>query len=231
MKPITNILLVLALVFYVFLPIMEISHMGSITGLDFSASMIDHKGYILYALTPFITLFLAIGFNCLRSRWWGIIDALLILMAIFFFVNTLTKFQGLPLLHSPEVVADTKLSEGMPIDGLKSGFYLSSTFTILAFISALVSLMPFEFNKHIEERIDKSFESSKKQIGKVGHTIHDEIHKIGGKKTKEIVEHPTLEHSTQESSEINVQTIDNNNSRFKPGEMNDDEKYKDYMPQ
>lgn len=198
MKPITNILLVLALVFYVFLPIMEISHMGSITGLDFSASMIDHKGYIIYALTPFITLFLAIAFNCLRSRWWGIIDALLILMAIFFFVNTLTKFQGLPLLHSPEVVADTELSEGMPINGLRSGFYLSSAFTILAFISALISLMPFEFNKRIEERIDKSFESSKKQIGKVGHTIHDEFHKIGGKKPKENVDHPAQEPPAEE---------------------------------
>lgn len=229
MKPITNILLVLALVFYVFLPIMEISHMGSITGLDFSASMIDHKGFV-YALTPFITLFLAIGFNCLRSRWWGIIDALLILMAIFFFVNTLTNFQGLPLLHSPEVVTDTKIIEGMPMNGLKMGYYLSAGTTILAFISALISLMPFEFNKRIEERIDKRFESSKKHIGKVGHTIHDEIHKIGGKKTKETAEHPTQEPHTQEPHETNVQATDNDNSRFKPSEMNDDEKYKDYMP-
>ncbi len=230
MKPITNILLVLALVFYVFLPIMEISHMGSITGMDFSTSMISHKGYMLYALTPFITIFLAIGFNCLRSRWWGIIDAILILMAIFFFVNTLTKFQGLPLLHSPEVVADTELSEGMPINGLRSGFYLSSAFTILAFISALISLMPFEFNKRIEERIDKRFESGKRHIEKVGHTIHDEIHKIG-KKPKENVERPSQGLTTQESPETTVQTTDDDDFRFKPSEMDEDEKYRDYMPQ
>ena len=215
MKPITNILLVLALVFYVFLPIMENSHMGSITGLDFSASMIDHKGYIIYALTPFITLFLAIAFNCLRSRWWGIIDTLLILMAIFFFVNTLTNFQGLPLVHNPEVIPDTKIIEGMPMNGLKTGYYLSAGTTILAFISALISLMPFEFNKRIEERIDKRFESGKKQIGKMGHTIHDEFHKIGGKKPKENVDHPT-----QEALETNVQAADtdNDNSRSNPVE-------------
>lgn len=223
MKPITNILLVLALVFYVFLPLMEISHMGSITGLDFSASMIDHKGYILYALTPFITLFLAIAFNCLRSRWWGIIDALLILMAIFFFVNTLTKFQGLPLLHNPEVVANTELSEGMPINGLRSGFYLSSTFTILAFISALISLMPFEFNKRIEERIDKRFESGKRQIGKVGHTIHDEFHKIG-KKPKENVEQPTQEQPPADD------TTSMDDSSFNPEGISEEERNKDYMP-
>ncbi|MBO4721525.1 MAG: hypothetical protein J5629_01175 [Muribaculaceae bacterium] len=234
MKPITNILLVLALVCYVFLPIMEISHMGSITGLDFSASLLTFKGYTVYALTPFITLFLAIGFNCLRSRWWGIIDALLILLAIFFFVNMLTKFQGLPLVHNPEVIADTEMSEGMPIDGLRSGFYLSATLTILAFISALISLMPFEFNKRIEERIDKRFESGKKQIGKVGHTLHDEFHKIGNKRPKENMEQPTqatplAETPTQEHTSTSLQSTDDS-SRFMPDEIDEDEKYKDYMP-
>ena len=103
MKPITNILLVLALVCYVFLPIMEISHMGSITGLDFSASLLTIKGYTMFALTPFITIFLAIGFNCLRSRWWGIIDALLILMAIFFFVNM--PATTAPMTSTPAITA------------------------------------------------------------------------------------------------------------------------------
>ncbi len=234
MKPITNILLVLALVCYVFLPIMEISHMGSITGLDFSASLLTIKGYTMFALTPFISIFLAIGFNCLRSRWWGIIDALLILMAIFFFVNMLTKFQGLPLAHNPEVVADTEMSEGMAIDGLRSGFYMSAILTILAFISALISLMPFEFNKRIEERIDKSFESSKKQIGKVSHTIHDEFHKIGAKKPKDNIEQtaqatPEVETPTQVQSSSSPETTDDD-SRFMPSEMDEEEKYKDYMP-
>ncbi len=225
MKPITNILLVLALVFYVFLPLFEITHMGSISGMDFSASLLTYKQarFTAFALTPFITLFLAIGFNCLRSRWWGIIDAILILLAIFFFVSVLTKFQGLPLVHNPEVAADTEFSEGMPIDGLRSGFYLSSTFTILAFISALVSLMPFEFNRRIEEGIDKRFESSKRQIGKVGHTIHGEFHKIGRKSKENVEQQP------QEQPPLREAAADNN-SRFKPEEVSEDEKYRDYMP-
>ncbi|MBP5687882.1 MAG: hypothetical protein IK100_07445 [Muribaculaceae bacterium] len=236
MKPITNILLILALVFYVFLPIMEISHMGSITGMDFSASLLtlEQARFTTFALTPFVTIFLAIAFNCLRSRWWGILDAILILLAIFFFVSMLTKFQGLPLAHNPEVVADTEMSEGMPIDGLRSGYYLSAGATILAFISALVSLMPFEFNKRIEERIDKRFESGKRQIGKMGHTIHDEFHKIGTKKPKENMEQPsqatpTSETPTQEPTSTSTQNADND-SRFMPSEMDEDEKYRDYMP-
>ncbi len=235
MKPITNILLVLALVFYVFLPLMEISHMGSISGLDFSASLLTYNKarFTAFALAPFVTLFLAIGFNCLRSRWWGIIDAILILMAIFFFVSMLTKFQGLPLAHNPDVVADTEMSEGMPIDGLRSGFYLSAGATMLAFISALVSLMPFEFNKRIEEHIDRRFESGKRQIGRVGHTIHDEFHNIG-KKPKENVEQPqenisSPEQSLQNKPETEAQNT-SNDSRFMPDEMTEEEKYKDYMP-
>lgn len=246
MKPITNILLVLALVFYVFLPIMDILHMGSITGMDFSSSLITKTHglkQIIYALTPYITIFLAIGFNCLRSRWWGIIDAILILMAIFFFVNILTKFQGLPLDHDPEVMADTEMSEGLPINGFRSGFYLSAGTTILAFISALVSLMPFSFNKRLEERIDKRFESGKKHIEKVGHSIHDEIHKIG-KKTKE--KEPELNETPQEKEGIEANESNEGNegnevnptpslqpedeSRFMPDSMSEDEKYKDYMP-
>lgn len=237
MKPITNILLVLALVFYVFLPLMEISHMGSISGLDFSASLLTYNKarFTAFALAPFVTLFLAIGFNCLRSRWWGIIDAILILMAIFFFVSMLTKFQGLPLAHNPDVVADTEMSEGMPIDGLRSGFYLSAGATMLAFLSALVSLMPFEFNKRIEERIDRRFESGKRQIGRVGHTIHDEFHKIG-KKPKGNVEQPQEKSLSPEQNPKNQLETESQNSssdsdsRFMPDEMTEEEKYKDYMP-
>ena len=239
MKPITNILLVLALMCYVFLPLMEISHMGSISGMDFSASLLNFKQarYTVFALAPFVTMFLAIAFNCLRSRWWGIIDTILILLAVFFFVSVLTKFQGIPLTHDPEVVADTEIGQGMPINGLRIGYYMSSGVTILALISALISLMPFEFNKRIEERIEGSFESGKRQIGKVGHTIHDEIHKIGKKPTDNSQQHSNAnllpkskqQESPQEPSLPEAQTPDDD-SRFMPDEMTKDEKYKDYMP-
>ena len=182
MKPITNILLLLALVCYIFLPLFNITYMGSLNGLGFTSSMITYGPnyrFILYALTPFITLFLAIGFNCLKSRYWGIIDAILIFMAIFFFVGLLANFKGISLVHDPAVVGDTEMSEGMPINSLGIGYYLSAGLTILAFISALVSLMPFSFNKRLEESIDKRFVESRKHISKMGHGIHDEIHRRG----------------------------------------------------
>ena len=182
MKPITNILLLLALVCYIFLPLFNITYMGSLNGLGFTSSMITYGPnyrFILYALTPFITLFLAIGFNCLKSRYWGIIDSILIFMAIFFFVGLLANFKGISLVHDPAVVGDTEMSEGMPINSLGIGYYLSAGLTILAFISALVSLMPFSFNKRLEESIDKRFVESRKHISKMGHGIHDEIHRRG----------------------------------------------------
>lgn len=228
MKPITNILLVLALAFYVFLPVKEISHIGNATGLDITSMLItSSQGLIdtISALFPFIIIFLAIGINCLKNRWWGIVAAILIFLAIFFFVNL--RFQGLPLIHEPEVAADTGNFEGMPVRSFKSGFYLSSIFTILAFVSALISLMPFKFNKRLEERLDKRFESGKKHIGKMGHNIHDEIHKFG-KKSKD-QEEQNLDASTTPPP-MPDQENSNDDSRFMPEEMSEDEKYKDYMP-
>lgn len=179
MKPITNLLIVLALVCYIFLPLFDITHMGSLNGLGFTSSLITYGPnyrFILYALTPFITLFLAIGFNCLKSRYWGIIDAILLFMAIFFFVGLLANFKGISLAHDPAVIGDTEMSEGMPISSLGIGYYLSAGLTILAFISALVSLMPFSFNKRLEESIDKRFVESRKHISKMRHGNRDEIY-------------------------------------------------------
>ncbi len=81
MKPITNLLLLVALACYVFLPLFEISLVGNITGLQFTASMISAQQgaqYTAFVLIPFITIFLAIGFNSLKNRYWGIVVALLI---------------------------------------------------------------------------------------------------------------------------------------------------------
>ena len=167
MKPITNILLLLALVCYVFLPLFEISFIGSLSGLNFTASMItENKGfqYTFFALIPFITLFLAIGFNCLKNRYWGIVVAVIIFFAIYFFVNLSTMFQGFSLTHDPQVAPSAEMGEGMPVAGLGIGYYASFALTVLSLLSALVSMMPFKFNKRLEESIDKRFETSKKQI-------------------------------------------------------------------
>lgn len=229
MKPITNILLLLALVCYVFLPLFEISHLGSVSGHEFTSSMINYEqGFksTLFALTPFIIIFLAIGFNCLKNRWWGIVDVLLIFLTLYFFFNLLAKFQGFSINHDPAVMANTEMSEGMPINGLGVGYYASAALTILAFLSALVSLMPFKFNKKIEETIDNRLESSKKRISKVGHGINDELHKIGkhskSKNENVLPEAPVDVPPVPEDKE--------DESRFMPQDSKEDEQNRDYMP-
>ena len=230
MKPITNILLVLALVCYVFLPLFEISHLGSVSGHEFTSSVINYnQGFksTIFALTPFITIFLAIGFNCLRNRWWGIIDVVLIFFTLYFFFNLLAKFQGFPINHDPAVMANTEMSEGMSINGLGVGFYASSVLTILAFFSALISLMPFNFNKKIEEKIDNRLESSKKRLSKVGHGINDELHKIGKhSKSKEM-------EVAKDSEELPPPPLPEDKedaSRFMPQSSDEENRYGDYMP-
>lgn len=248
MKPITNILLLLALVCYVFLPLFEISFIGSLSGLNFTASMItENKGfqYTFFALIPFITLFLAIGFNCLKNRYWGIVVAVIIFFAIYFFVNLSTMFQGFSLTHDPQVAPSAEMGEGMPVAGLGIGYYASFALTVLSLLSALVSMMPFKFNKRLEESIDKRFETSKKQISKVGHGINDEIHKIGHRQDKhEKAVATDAVATTPEEEKVNVEdesrfmpkgedastSVAGDDSRFMPARSPQEEKYSDYMP-
>ena len=188
MKPITNILLLLTLVAYVFLPLFEISLLGNTTGLQFTASMVTANlsfGYTLYSLVPFLLVFAAIAFNSLKNRYWGVLVSILIFGVLYYFATLTRVFQGFSLVHDPDVAADTQLAEGMPIIGVGMGFYVSFVLTVLSFISALVSLMPFKFNKRLEDSIDRRFESGKKQISKVSHGIHDEFHKRGKNKNEE----------------------------------------------
>lgn len=180
--------MLLALVSYIFLPLFEISLIGNPSGLQFTASMITASSTfknILYSLAPFLLLFAAIAFNCLKNRYWGVLVAVLIFGVLYFLATLTNMFQGFSLAHDPDVVANTEMGEGMPIVGVGIGFYVSFILIVLAFISALVSLMPFKFNKKLEETIDSHFgkrlESGKKHISKVGHGIHDEFHKLSNK--------------------------------------------------
>lgn len=252
MKPITNILLLLALVCYVFLPLFEISFLGNLSGLNFTASMItENKGiqYTFFALIPFITIFLAIGFNCLKNRYWGVMVTVLIFFAIYFFVNLNTMFQGFSLTHDPQVVPNSEMGEGLPVAGLGIGYYTSFVFTVLALVSALVSMMPFKFNKRLEENIDRRFETGKKQISRVGHGIQGEIHKIGHHHGKQdnATDAPaqeavpaapaeTIKENVEDDSrfmpktdEPSIQPADDD-SRYMPQHSSEEEKYSDYMP-
>lgn len=230
MKPITNILLLLALACYVFLPYFDASLAGDITGLGFTAGIITLNlgiKYTIFALIPFITMFLAIGFNCLRNRFWGIAVVVLIVFALYFFAESTTMSPGFTLDHDPSLAPD--INEGLPISGNGVGFYSSAIFTVLALLSALVSLIPFKFNKRLEESIDKGFSEGKKHITKVGHEIDDKIHHLGkhhaGETKKGNNEAPPTATPEEETSASHE-----DDSRFMPKEQSIDDAHRDYMP-
>lgn len=241
MKPITNLLLLVALACYVFLPLFEISLVGNITGLQFTASMISAQQgaqYTAFVLIPFITIFLAIGFNSLKNRYWGIVVALLIFVTLYFFANVASMFQGFSLSDDPSVTsADVEMAEGMPVAGLGSGFYVSLVLTVLALLSALVSLMPFKFNKRLEESLDKRFVESKRHISKVGHKvgheIHDEWNKIGGKHNrsdKMAQNKPEVQQQPEQPEQPQPAVDPEDDTRFMPKQASEDDRYSDYMP-
>lgn len=177
MKPVTNILLVLALVCYVFLPFYDVTFQGHVTGFTYTAGTITRtmsfKG-ITFALLPFLAGFFALGFNCLKTKYWSICAAICILAAFWFF-HSASNFHEFGLLHQPDVLPDNDVGEGFPVDGLGVGYYLSLVLFALSFISALVSLMPFKFNETIERAVDGTFDKGVKAIEG---GVRDEWHRI-----------------------------------------------------
>ncbi|MBQ0069027.1 MAG: hypothetical protein KBT09_04655 [Bacteroidales bacterium] len=187
MKPVTNILLVLALVCYVFLPFLDIQFQGSISGLEFTAGTISRTMSftgISIALLPFISCFLAMAFNCLKNKYWSLISAMLIACGLWFYAVA-SKIHQFSLIHSPEVTPENGLGEGFAIDGVGIGYILSCVLMALSLISALISLLPWKFNdaieKVVDDTIDKSLEGSRKHIKALGHEVRDEWNKIESK--------------------------------------------------
>lgn len=217
MKPITNILLVLALVCYAFLPFYDIKFQGGLNGIEFTAGLITRLGSFkgtLFALTPFIAGFLAVALNCLKSKHWSGLSILPILAALFFFIMS-SDFHEFALVHSPEVTPGDELGEGFAIEGLGIGFICSCTLYILSFMSAVLSLMPFKFNEAIErvvdDTIDKSLEEGVKHIKAIGHGVHDEWTKIESR-TKKIGKGK----ATEQPANSEPKPADDN-ARFMPG--------------
>ena len=160
MKPITNILLVLALILYVFLPFYDISFIGTVTGLKFTAGTISQAlslHNVLLALLPFVACFGAIVLNSLKSRWWVIGAIACIFIWLLFYLNT-NNLHDIMLHHAPEVTPDNDLGEGFSITGLGIGYKLSFLVTALSLLSAIVSLLPFEFNR-LESNLHKPHRS------------------------------------------------------------------------
>jgi hypothetical protein len=225
MKPITNILLIAALICYVFLPLCELQVNGDVTGLAYSAGMITENFSLkrtVFALLPFIACFGGIVFNCMKNRYWGIVVAAFVGMGIFFF-NTDHVFLNAGLQHAPDVIANDEL-EGFGIAHLSIGYKVCRWIMFAALASALISLLPFKFNTILERSIDETFEKGiqggKKKLSKVGHDIHDEWNKLENahKNKKKAV--PTKEAPTENTSEPPVPSVETHdedpNARFMP---------------
>ena len=166
MRPVTNILLVLALICYVFLPFYDISFIGTVSGLKFTAGTISQALSLrngMLALLPFIACFGAIALNSLKSRWWVLGAIACIVVWLWFFMDTRSVHE-IMLQHKPEVTPNNDMGEGFKIVGLGIGYKISSVLTALSLVSALVSLLPFKFNETIEKAVDDTFEDSRRHV-------------------------------------------------------------------
>lgn len=179
MRPVTNILLVLALICYVFLPFYALSLHGTVTGLQYTAGTISQAislGSVIKALLPFIAIFGAIGFNCLKSRWWVLLSIAFIILGLWFFKDT-GSVHDVVLRHEPEVTPDNDLGEGFSITGLGIGYKLSYILTALSLLSAIISMLPFKFNETIERVVDDTFEDGRRHVRKEFNRLENNLHK------------------------------------------------------
>jgi len=166
MKPITNILLVLALICYVFLAFYNVSLHDNVTGLEYTAGVISQSfsfRNVMFALVPFITCFAAIAFNCLKNRWWALASMVCIAVCIGFYVET-GNIVDVPLQHAPDLAPDNDMGEGYKITGLGVGHLLAFVLTLLSLASAAISLLPFKFNQTLEQAVDNTFEGGKRHV-------------------------------------------------------------------
>lgn len=179
MRPITNILLVLALICYVFLPFYDISFNGTVTGLGFTAGTVSQAlsiGSVLIALLPFIAVFGAVGFNCLKNRWWVLASIAFIILGLWFFKDT-GSVHDVMLRHEPELTPDNDLGEGFSIIGLDIGYKLAYLLTGLSLLSAIISMLPFKFNETIERAVDDTFEDGRRHVRKEFNRLESNLHK------------------------------------------------------
>ena len=206
MKPITNILLVIALICYTFLTFYDVALMPEpLTGFRYTAGNITANFSLiktLFVLVPYVAGFAAIAFNCLKNRWWGIASTLCILAMIAFFVRT-GNYHDMRLMHEPEVVPSIDLGEGFPIESLGIGYFLSFSFVILSLLSAIISMMPFKFNERLERLIDDQVEhgfvEGKKHISHLGSKVKDEWDELESR-TRQRKHKPTTAPTEDEST-------------------------------
>ena len=185
MKPITNILLALALICYAFLPFYNISFQGSITGFEFTAGTISQSfsAYSLFkGLFPFIACFLAIGLNCLKKHWWTVISIVLTALCVAYFVRLGQSYE-IALVHAPEVTPGDDLGQGFAVIGVGIGYKLSVGILILALITGIVALLPFEFNVIVDRAVDDTIEESVRKLHDIESSVRGEWSRHNNKST------------------------------------------------
>ena len=204
MRPITNILLVLALICYLFLPFYDISMIGTRTGLRFTAGTISQAlslRNVLVGLLPFIACFGAIALNSLKRRWWVLGAIACIFIWLWFYMDTAT-LHDIMLRHAPEVTPDNDLGEGFSVIGLGVGYKLSFALTALSLVSALVSLLPFKFNETIERAVDDTFEDGRRHVREEFKRLENAAHKPHKGKQHQIPTPPIAEDKPAETPPV-----------------------------
>ncbi len=204
MRPITNILLVLALICYLFLPFYDISMIGTRTGLGFTAGTISQAlslRNVLVGLLPFIACFGAIALNSLKRRWWVLGSIACIFIWLWFYMDTAT-LHDIMLRHAPEVTPDNDLGEGFSVIGLGVGYKLSFALTALSLVSALVSLLPFKFNETIERAVDDTFEDGRRHVREEFKRLENAAHKPHKGKQHQIPTPPIAEDKPAETPPV-----------------------------
>lgn len=143
MKPLTNILLIAYLVVYSFLPFFDVALDGGWSGLKYTAETISNAESLmneLFALLPFAVGFGAIAINCMKNRYWGLAVATCICAGLYFYIDARDFIH----IEMPQFYAIKSLGFGFQI-----GYYL----LIAALVSAVLSVLPFSFNKFLAREI------------------------------------------------------------------------------
>ena len=143
MKPLTNILLVAYLIVYSFMPLFEVALDGDWNGLKYTAETISNAESLLnalFALLPFAVGFGAIAINCMKTRYWGLVAAALICCGLYFYAD------AKDFIH-------IQVPQFFHIKTLGMGFNIGYGLLLAALVSAVLSVLPFSFNKFLAREI------------------------------------------------------------------------------
>lgn len=151
MKPITNILLVAFLIVYLFLPFFDVAFDGGWTGFKYTAETISNADdwlKMLFSLVPFVAGFGGIAINCMKNRYWGLAAAAFIALGLYFYIDA-------------KDFVNIQLPQFYNIKDLGYGFNVGYILLFAALLSAILSVLPFSFNKFLA-----------REIHEIGDSIH-----------------------------------------------------------